>query len=210
MSEAARQDDPIAHTSALGGLLTGLAFGAALAITGVAIVGTGGMVAVAIVGAAAAGGAGIGEVIGSLSVCTKNSGYILEGSSNVFINGRPAVRASLSAVLCDKHGSHLVAEGSSTVYINGMPAARVGDLSTCGGKINAGSSNVFIGGQTVQTEDIAPEVPDWLHRAIFGLGLGSAVILVGPVLAVLGLTGGMVGGEGSSQAGRGMVRRRQR
>jgi len=39
-----------------------------------------------------------------------------------------------------------VAQGSSTVYINGIPADRVGDRSTCDGKISAGSPNVFIGG----------------------------------------------------------------
>jgi len=130
MNEVVRQEDPIAHTSALDYLLIGLVVGATAAFAGVAIVGTAGITAVAIVGAAAAGGSSIGEVIGSLSMFTQDAGYILEGSPNVFINGRPSARASLSTVLCDKHSFQLVAEGSSTVYINGMPASRVGDRST--------------------------------------------------------------------------------
>jgi len=75
-----------------------------------------------------------------------------------------------------------------------MPAQRlVGDRTNCDGKISAGSPNVFIGGETEQTEEITPEVLDWLHNAIFGLGFGSAVILSGSLLAVLGLAGGIVG-----------------
>jgi len=60
---------------------------------------------------------------------------------------------------------------------------------------------VFIGGQTEQIEDIVPEVPDWLHNTILGIGFGSAVILAGPVLAVLGLAGGMVAGKIGYQKG---------
>jgi len=197
MSEAARQGDPIAHSSALEGLLLGLAVGAAVAL---ATVSTGGLAAVAIVGAAASGGALVGEVLGSLSVCSRNTGHIISGSPDVYTNGRPAARASLSVVVCSKrgHGANLVAEGSSKVYINGMPASRVGDHSSCGGKISAGSSNVFIGGATVATEDIASEVPGWLHAAVFALGLGSGIGL-GLLRTVAwrtlgrGLAGGVVG-----------------
>jgi len=207
MSEAARVGDPIAHTSALTGLLTGLAVCATAALIGVTVVGTGGLAAVAVVGAAAAGGAGIGEVIGSLSLCTSNTGNITTGSPDVYINGRPAVRATLSVALCAKHvPPPLVAEGSSSVYINGMPASRVGDHTTCGAKINAGSSNVFIGGQTVQTEEIDAEVPGWLHMAVLGLGLVSVTGLVRyGVIGVgrlgLGMAGGAGGGFGGHWAG---------
>jgi len=218
ISEAARQGDPISHTRALGGLLTGLAIG------GVALLGTGGL-AVAVVGAAASIGvtvstgvaasvavvatigattsifAGLGELIGSLSWSNHDAGHILEGSPNVFINGRPAARASLSTITCDKHGFQLVAEGSSNVYINGIPAARVGNRTTCDGKISAGSPNVFIGGGTTQTENIAPEVPDWLHRAMLAIGLGSAAVLTGPIAVVLGLVGGKVVGDFSHSKG---------
>ncbi|GLU40003.1 PAAR domain-containing protein [Pseudomonas sp. NBRC 100443] len=198
MTAAARKDDPIEHSSALGGLLTGLAIGAGAALVGLAIVGTGGLAAVAIVGAAAAAGAGIGEVIGSLSSFCSVAGQIISGSANVFINGIAAARAHLSKVGCDKHsGPQLIAEGSSTVWINGQPAARVNDRTTCDGKISAGSPNVFIGGGTYQTDEIDPEVPGWLHVAVFALGIGSAVLLgAGPGIILLGLAGGIAGGAG--------------
>ena len=67
---AARLDDPIEHSSALGGLLAGLAIGAGAVLIGIAVIGTGGLGAVALaamVGAGAATGAGIGQPIGSLS-----------------------------------------------------------------------------------------------------------------------------------------------
>jgi len=201
MSGAARLGDPIAHTHALRGLLLGAAVGT---LIGISIVGTGGLAAVAVVGGLASAGAGIGEMIGRFSCCTHNAGRIIEGSPNVFINGRPAACASLSTIACDKHGHSLVAQGSSNVYINGMPAARVGDRSTCDGKISAGSSNVFIGGQTLQTEDIASEVPLWLNIAITGLGLGSAVALkVGWRVITRGLAGGFGAGMGGHWLGGG-------
>jgi len=206
MSGAARVGDPIAHTSALNGLLTGLAIGGGLALTGVLIAGTGGLAAVAIVGAGVSSGAAVGELIGGLAYFTNNTGAITTGSPNVFINGRPAARASLSTALCDKHGLALVAEGSRSVYINGMPVSRVGDHTTCGGKINAGSSNVFIGGETVQTEEIDDEVPGWLHNTMVGLSIVSAYGLVrfGVIsLAQLGrgVAGGIAGGFGGDWAG---------
>lgn len=63
MSAAARLNDPIEHTGSLTGLLAGFAIGA---IGAALIVGTGGLAAVAIVGAAAATGAGIGQLVGSM------------------------------------------------------------------------------------------------------------------------------------------------
>jgi len=157
---------------------------------------------VAIIGAGVSSGAAIGELIGGLAYFTNNTGAITTGSPNVFINGRPAARASLSTVLCDKHGPALVAEGSRSVYINGMPVSRVGDHTTCGGKINAGSSNVFIGGETEATEDIESEVPAWLNMAMTGLGLVSVYGLLRFGVISLGRLGlGMAGGAGSEFGG---------
>jgi|GEM_PF-3679646 len=83
-----------------------------------------------------------------------------------------------------------------------MPAARVGDSSTCDGKISAGSPNVFIGGQALQTEDIASEVPQWLNWVITGMGIGSAAALkVGWRIILLGLVGGYGGGKGGRWLG---------
>jgi len=74
----------------------------------------------------------------------------ITGSTNVFINGRPAHRMGDGWNLhcCPKKGCHpgVVSGGSSSVFINGLPAARLGDSTGCGGIIAMGSSNVFIGG----------------------------------------------------------------
>ena len=203
---AARVDDPIEHSSALGGLLAGLAIGAGAVLVGIAVVGTGGLGAVALaamVGAGAATGAGIGQLIGSLSFACHDAGKILTGSPNVHVNGKEAARAHVDTAHCDQHSSapQILAQGSDTVHINGMPAARVGDLTVCDGKISAGSANVHIGGGTETTDDIDPEVPALLERAIMGLGLASAFVLASPVIVIAGLVGGIAGGLGGNWAG---------
>ena len=204
MQGAARITDPIEHTSALSGLLTGLLIGAAIAVAAIAIVGTGGLAAVAIVGAGAAMGAGVGELVGSMSFAKSVSGAILQsGSSNTNINSLKAARAHVDVVECSKHPNppKPIATGSSNVFINSMPAARVGDKTGCDAEISGGSKNVFIGGGTVQTDEISPEVPGWLHTAVFAVGMASAVVLAGPVVAFAGLIGGLVGGAGGNWLG---------
>ncbi len=207
MSAAARVGDPIEHTSALEGLLLGLAVGAAAVVVGLAagvtILATGGLAAVAAVGAVMALSAGFGELIGSLSWCTNKAGEIFKGSGNVYTNGKPAARAHFDTATCEKHASvpQVIAQGSRTVHINGQPAARVGDRTVCDGKISAGSGNVNIGGPTEQTDDINPEVEPWLHWLVGGIGFASAVILTSPVIAVAGLVGSIAGGIGGSILG---------
>lgn len=75
---------------------------------------------------------------------------LVEGSPNVFINGRPAGRVGdhYASHGCVTHPGHqdVIAAGSGTVFINGKPAARVGDAVSIGGSVQAGSGNVFIGG----------------------------------------------------------------
>ena len=175
-------------------------------LVGIAIVGTGGLGAVALaamVGVGAATGAVIGQLIGSLSFACHDAGKILTGSGNVHVNGKAAARAHVDTAQCDQHSSapQILAQGSDTVHINGMPAARVGDRTVCDGKISAGSSNVHIGGGTETTDDIDPEVPVLLERAILGLGLASAFVLASPVIVVAGLVGGIAGGLGGNWAG---------
>ncbi len=200
MSQAARVDDPIEHSAALTGLLAGLAIGA---IGAALIVGTGGLAAVAFVGAGAALGAGVGEVIGGLKMFTNDAGKILTGSPNVHINGKAAARAQLDTAKCDKHSGSpkVVAQGSKTVHINGVPAARVGDRTVCDGKINAGSGNVNIGGETDTTDDINPEVPELLQTAIFVVGIGCALALAGPLVVTIGLVGAYAGARAGAWAG---------
>jgi len=158
---------------------------------------------VAAVAGAAAGG-GIGEVLGSLSCLPLiTTGMIQTGSPNVRTNSRPAVRAHLDVDICSgmpplgfpSHPINPVAQGSMTVRINGMPASRVGDLTVCSARIKDGSSNVLIGGPTQTTDKISPEIPGWVNEVLLVAGLAAAVILAGPVVALLGFAASYVGGE---------------
>jgi len=205
MTNAARTGDPIGHSPAVGWLVKGLLIGAAVGVAAVAIAGTGGLAAVAIVGGLAAGGAGVGELLSGMSWAPKEeSGYIISGSPDVFINNRPAARAHIDKTICSKHSvTPQIATGSATVFINDMHAARVDDRVACGAVIIAGSPNVIIGGGTAQTDAIQPEdlIPALVHGVLLAVGIGSAVILGGPVVAMLGLVGATGGGVGCSWLG---------
>ena len=206
---AGRVDDSIAHSHAMGGLLVGLAVGA---LAGAAIIATGGLALVAVAGAVAvtAGAAGVGEVVGSMNIVdsvlgSNTTGQVKSGSPNVFINGRSVARAHRDVAVCSTHAPapQLIVQGSGTVFVNGLPLARVGDMLSCSAKISTGSSNVFVGGPTATTDPdlIKPEVPDWIHHTLLGAGLVSATILAGPLVAVLGLAGGVVGGKAGQYIG---------
>lgn len=75
-----------------------------------------------------------------------------QGSSNVFINGKGAVRAGdlclthliPAGLICVSHTVPLTTY-SSTVFINGKGVGRLGDEYE-GHTISSGSSNVFAGG----------------------------------------------------------------
>ncbi|PVZ39710.1 PAAR domain-containing protein, partial [Pseudomonas sp. CC120222-01a] len=138
-----------------------------------------------------------------LSHAQRETGWITSGSDNVHINGRPAARAHVDQAVCTDHSGarQTVAQGSRTVYINGQPAARVGDRTICDGRISAGSSNVFIGGDTETTDEIEPEVPGWLEATALGVGIASAIALVGPEMALWGMFGGVIGGEAGYRFG---------
>ena len=194
---AARVGDGIEHTASKGWMVLGLVGGA---IAGAALtIATGGVGTVVLAStiAAAAGGGGLGEVLGNMSWAPKHkTGVLLKGSPNVFINGRPAIIAHISVGECDEHGPapQRVAEGSSRVYINGFPAARLGDLLTCSASISEGSPNVFIGGDKVQTDNINPEIPDWVNWTLMAAGVGAVAVLATPAIALLGAAGSIGGG----------------
>lgn len=139
---AARVTDPFGHSAALGGLVAGMAVGAAI---GVGVIASGGLGAVAI--GAALATTGIGAAIGSMMEGPA-TGVITTGSPNVFINGLPAAMVALATGECAMHGGvpNPVMTGAATVFINGKPAARTSDLMACGASIRIGSPNVFIGG----------------------------------------------------------------
>lgn len=68
------------------------------------------------------------------------------GSSNVFVNKKPAV-VETDTCICPEGGPNKVLKGSSSVFFGKKPAARKNDLTSHGvGKVIGGSSNVFIGG----------------------------------------------------------------
>uniref|UniRef100_UPI001E649062 PAAR domain-containing protein n=1 Tax=Photorhabdus thracensis TaxID=230089 RepID=UPI001E649062 len=181
MPEAARVGDTIGHSSAMAGLVAGTVIGSlisaaggmlsgALFVAGLATSCIG--VGVLLIGAAIAVGMAAGY-LGDMArdACVSQgassrspSGEITRGSPNVFINGKPAAIATRSQVECSKEdGLRQMAEGSASVFINGYPAVRVGDKTVCDAAVMTGSSNVFIGGGTAQTANIAPEIPKWAY-----------------------------------------------
>lgn len=207
MRQAARLGDPIGHSPSMSWLLRGLLIGAAIAVAGVVIAGTGGLAAAAIIGASAAAGAGLGELLSTMSWAPKEKCGFIFGvcSSDVFTNGIRAARAHLDVAQCSKHSTPHppIAAGSGTVFINGLPAARIDDSIACGAVITGGSHNVFIGGGVAQTDPIQSEelVPGWVHTALFAVGLGAAIVLGGPIVAAAGTFGGLVGGEVGAKVG---------
>ncbi|UOD32305.1 PAAR domain-containing protein [Massilia violaceinigra] len=102
-------------------------------------------------------------------------------SGNVFTNGIKAARAHVDKTICSKHDQAPppIATGSPKVFINGLPAARVGDKIACGAFITDGSSNVFIGGGSVQTDPIVRDdlVIPVLKRALEVAEAGAAATL---------------------------------
>jgi uncharacterized Zn-binding protein involved in type VI secretion len=71
-------------------------------------------------------------------------GAIIQGSGNVFVEGKPVVRIG-DAVAGHGRGPHagpVMAAGSGNVFANGIAVCRAGDPATCGHPAS-GSSNVF-------------------------------------------------------------------
>jgi len=85
-------------------------------------------------------------------------------SPNVFINGKPVLRAgdTFSPCVCPgcneviKEGK--IVQGSSNIFINGMPMAFDSCSITGGGVVVGSSSNVFIGNSPINIEDILPNM----------------------------------------------------
>lgn len=106
MPNAARLGDPIGHSPSMSWLLRGLLIGIGIGLAAAVVIGTGGLAAAALVGGAAAAGAGLGELMSTMSWAPKEAvGQIQSGSGNVFINGRKAARAHVDITQCGKHRS---------------------------------------------------------------------------------------------------------
>lgn len=202
--QAARVDDEIAHTASKGWMIAGLVGGAILGAAAVVVTGGTALVAISAVAAGACAAGGLGELLGSMSWAPRHTtGTLKEGSPNVFINSRKAIRAHLSAGECDEHSGSLqrVAEGSIKVYINNFPASRTGDKLTCSAEISQGSRNVIIGGSKVQTDEISSEIPEWVNWTMLAVGAGAMAVLASPAIALLSILGAMGGGTVGSYAG---------
>ncbi|RQQ79205.1 hypothetical protein DF134_34875 [Burkholderia stagnalis] len=206
MYEAARVTDPIEHTSALAGFLVGAVLGIALIAAVAFATFTCGFGVALLAGLAAGIGAqgllSLGEAIGKMF--SSPSGAITTGSSNVFVNGKPAAYATLSGVACSKHNPiPLVAQGSTNIFINNRPAARKDDKITCGATIGDGSHDTFFHGGTETYLPVDDEVPPWLRTgtewafALAGLvgGLGGLLKQAGGLSrAVLPCAAKFIGG----------------
>ena len=79
---------------------------------------------------------------------TVDNALIIEGSSNVFINGKGAVRIG-DHIQPHNHGKTTVYSymitGSSTVFVNGIAVFRSGDQATNGDIAGSGSPNCIAG-----------------------------------------------------------------
>ncbi|KVD51221.1 hypothetical protein WS61_03075 [Burkholderia sp. ABCPW 11] len=168
MYEAARVTDPIDHTSALAGFLVGAVLGIALIAAVAFATFTCGFGVALLAGMMAGIGAqallSIGESIGKMF--SSQSGNIITGSPDVYVNSLSAAYATLSGVACSKHNPiPLVAQGSTNIFINGRPAARKDDKITCGATIGDGSHDTFFHGGTQTYLPVDDEVPPWLRTA---------------------------------------------
>jgi RHS repeat-associated protein len=213
---AARLGDPIAHSSAMMGFLMGALVGLAVGVAIVAAtVATGGaaLAVVAAVGGAVAatgGGALAGMSIGQ--EYTTVTGAISTGASTVFINNKPAARATsapatMDVAACSDHQSpQFLAEGSQTVFVEMGAASRKGDRTVCDAKISEGSPDVFIGADPGQYRDINPEVPAVLQNIALGMVVvGTAVALLAGGAAAFAAGGWCALGTFGLEAGLGMA-----
>ena len=95
----------------------------------------------------------LGLILGDVHVCPGCPhvciGPTIDGSNDVFINGRNAIRKDdpgIHAACCGPN-TFKANEGSSNVFVNGKPLVRLNDQTKhCGGMghIITGSPNVYV------------------------------------------------------------------
>ncbi|WP_350307605.1 PAAR domain-containing protein [Photorhabdus viridis] len=176
----ARLGDAIAHQNkkaglwgALGGILLGAV---AVVAVGALTLATGGLALAVVAGAAAglaggfAGGmvAGIGAAIGQYG---ENKGTIIEGSPDVFFEGKPVARVGDNIVCSDHPGPGVIAEGAKSVFANGKPIARLGHRTTCDANINSAAASIAITQETLGVYDIMESSDTELRWAVALAGL---------------------------------------
>nr|WP_317620498.1 PAAR domain-containing protein [Pseudomonas chlororaphis] len=215
MLAAARLGDEIAHGFGVAAMVAGAVVGALIGAAVVAAtVATGGVAIAIIAGSVAAGGLSMFQIAKGLSTVFNlpepGTGVLVEGSFNVRINLRNAMRAGQdhSSSCSGLPLNHpiwpfpvLIAEGSAKVTINGKPAARLQSKMVCGAHIKTGSENTFIGGPTVQVAFVL-DIEGWMHTGLEALGLlaaGAALVLAAcagaaAFFGALAVGGAMYGG----------------
>ncbi|WP_340621285.1 RHS repeat-associated core domain-containing protein [Xenorhabdus siamensis] len=176
----ARVGDAIAHqnkNASLWGALGGILIGAVAAVVvGALVIGTGGAALAIVVGAAAGGLAGgfVGGVCSSIGAALgnygSNTGTIIEGSPDVFFEGKPVARKG-DPVACSDHPPGVVAEGAKTVFANGKPIARLGHRTTCDANINSAAGSIAITQETGEALPILQEDNKWLQWLVVIAGL---------------------------------------
>lgn len=185
---AARETDKLKHSSEMMGFFLGAV--AALAI-GIFVIGTGGAGLAVLVAAGGIAGAGIAEVIDSLSEDPGiTTGAVGPGSNNILINNLDAVAIS-DPSLCYfpvvyNHGPKMIVEGSKTVFYGCRPAARKGDSLICDAKITTGSPNVLIGGERVRVKGTRG---NWVDTLLDYGSMYMTVLFAGTTAAGLAVTG---------------------
>jgi RHS repeat-associated protein len=119
--------------------------------------------------------AAVGNALGQYG---EKKGHIVNGSDNVFVNGRPAARAG-DEIICEDHPTNpppMIAEGARTVFANNKPLARLGHRSTCDGNINSASGNVLETQETEQVYEVIDSRSPWLRWAVPLTALLTAMI----------------------------------
>ena len=82
--------------------------------------------------------------VARLGDAISHGGVIVQGSPNVFVDGRPVARRG-DKVVCALHGPQTIISASSKVYANGLGVARIGDTTSCGATIISGSGKFQAG-----------------------------------------------------------------
>ena len=82
--------------------------------------------------------------VARLGDAISHGGAIIQGSPNVFVDGRPVARRG-DQVMCALHGLQFITSASSKVKANGQGIARIGDTTSCGATIISGSGKFQAG-----------------------------------------------------------------
>ena len=192
----------------IGGAVLGAVVGAGL-ITATVV--TGGAAAVAVAGLVAGGALASGQFAGGLQtvmgMANPTTGVISQGSPDVRVNGKPAVRAGVdfAATCSGLFNTHhftkpmaRVAEGSAIVRVNGRPAGRTQDRLECAATITEGSPTVFIGGPAEAVLAVRDHEATWTKAAtvvaLLAVGGGAVAAALAGTAALVGFTAVGAGG----------------